>query len=375
MTSVFRRIRERFFWPTDRSLKKLAARVDDLERSNAQLREVVDCQDRLLREVCNMTHSIQGMTDTIRRAQIAEGSKADVRFWELYRNPNEDNREARKRFFLDMPKASGDIGLLQSALNRMLNDFADICAENGITHYWLVGGTLLGAVRHHGFIPWDDDLDVGITRDDLEKLSEVLNARQDYKITVVWDRIVHCRQVRFAPKDARIPGFIDLFPFDWVKTPDHGTFDQVQEFRRQAIEEAEADSLIREAWDKSVYVPAESDAGQRITAVFDAQLNEMREKGIVCAQPEAGGIVRAYDNMDHPNRVEWISSIDETFPLDFVTFEGREYPSPLNAMRLLGLAYGDIYALPNDIGLHFEHVDRHALAGIDEDLICQFVHR
>ena len=44
MTSVFRRIRERFFWPTDRSLKKLAARVDDLERSNAQLREVVDCR-------------------------------------------------------------------------------------------------------------------------------------------------------------------------------------------------------------------------------------------------------------------------------------------------------------------------------------------
>ena len=57
----------------------------------------------------------------------------------------------------------------KSEVVRLYLDFANICKDLNLTH-WLAFGTLLGAVRHNGFIPWDDDFDVFIPRKDYEKL-------------------------------------------------------------------------------------------------------------------------------------------------------------------------------------------------------------
>src|SRR3954447_23034161 len=56
----------------------------------------------------------------------------------------------------------------QLVMLRMLKIFDLLCRTHGID-YFLTGGSLIGAVRHNGFIPWDDDLDVGMTRENYEK--------------------------------------------------------------------------------------------------------------------------------------------------------------------------------------------------------------
>ena len=66
---------------------------------------------------------------------------------------------------------------LQKHLMQMMKWFHNYCSENKIRYYAL-GGTMLGAVRHGGFIPWDDDIDVGIPRSDYEKLRSLIGNRE-----------------------------------------------------------------------------------------------------------------------------------------------------------------------------------------------------
>jgi len=61
----------------------------------------------------------------------------------------------------------------QKILYNLMKDFDDICQRNQI-HYILSGGTALGAVRHGGFLPWDDDVDLFITRNEFIKLERVM---------------------------------------------------------------------------------------------------------------------------------------------------------------------------------------------------------
>ena len=69
---------------------------------------------------------------------------------------------------------------LQQKLLNILKWFDSFCKKNGL-RYYLIGGTMLGALRHGGFIPWDDDIDVGMPREDYERMAEILSKNPDEK--------------------------------------------------------------------------------------------------------------------------------------------------------------------------------------------------
>ena len=65
-----------------------------------------------------------------------------------------------------------DLKKLHSVQVEMLLDIDKFCKEKDLT-YFLIGGTLLGAIRHQGFIPWDDDVDIGMPRESYEKFIQL----------------------------------------------------------------------------------------------------------------------------------------------------------------------------------------------------------
>ena len=70
---------------------------------------------------------------------------------------------------------------IQSASLEILKDVHEFCQDNGI-RYTLYYGTLLGAIRHNGFIPWDDDVDIAMPRPDYERFIKTYVSKKGFKL-------------------------------------------------------------------------------------------------------------------------------------------------------------------------------------------------
>ena len=120
----------------------------------------------------------------------------------------------------------------------MLNALADFCEKNSI-RYFLDGGTLLGAVRHQGFIPWDDDIDIMIPHPDCIRLAEISGGRigkylickpeynglffaENWKM-IDPSLIIESDIGGSSSKNLYFPVFLDLFPMEGLPDTDEET--------------------------------------------------------------------------------------------------------------------------------------------------------
>ncbi len=122
-----------------------------------------------------------------------------------------------------------DIKGIQAILLETLSDFDTVCRENNLC-YFLAGGSALGAERHKGFIPWDEDLDIGMPRKDYNRLAELflekyedkywlqsIERSQTYDLTFMKIRRKNTRYVELFETEPEHAGiFADIYPLENV---------------------------------------------------------------------------------------------------------------------------------------------------------------
>lgn len=110
---------------------------------------------------------------------------------------------------------------------NLLKTFAEICEKNNL-RYYMIGGTMLGAIRHKGFIPWDDDIDIGMPREDYIRFMEIakdnlpdyydfLNYRKDDDYLRYFSRLVDKRVKIYNDSNTDTiveNAWMDIFPLD-----------------------------------------------------------------------------------------------------------------------------------------------------------------
>lgn len=134
---------------------------------------------------------------------------------------------------------------VQNNILTIAEEIKRVCEENGI-NYFLVGGTLIGAVRHGGFIPWDDDLDIGMVRSDYEKFVALAPQKLSKEFMLqTWDTDEEYfnafakvrmngtvfREMNDTKKRTNQGFFVDVFPYD--NLPDNMT--QRKRFSRRIM--------------------------------------------------------------------------------------------------------------------------------------------
>ena len=235
----------------------------------------------------------------------------------------------------DIPPATGALRLVQKANLNLLKCFDAICKEYNI-QYWLDFGTLLGAIRHKGFIPWDDDIDIGMMRSDYERFIELFsNGFEKYpELEIVYknNRREMCfiKLIYKQSENVRI----DIFPYDKYHS-------ELDKNGKKELSKRIAMVTKLKWYQQFKKFKTVNDIRSHFNTVTRERILE--NKSIHTETPAI------FMGIDFPHK--WANKVYDwgtLFPLKKVIFEGEEFPAPQNTEKVLESIYGDFMSIPKD---------------------------
>ena len=246
---------------------------------------------------------------------------------------------------IDLPELMKDYSFVDRSGKQEMNDdqirecqygimkfLKKICDENDIDYY-LAYGTLLGAVRHHGFIPWDDDVDIYIKGKDIDKFADLVNKSERYQVITCkncndyYDQLSlmidtsTVSDINAFPLQATSGVSIDIFPL-------YGLPEKKEELAEYA---AKIKKMESEKW-SHIHEPAKCIETTRKIQEFISGYDYDVEK-------YTGFILSPYYIKDHLKKEHFSEK-------KYMTFEDEIFCVPGDYDAILKTIYGDYMSLP-----------------------------
>ena len=239
----------------------------------------------------------------------------------------------------------------------ILTRFDDFCKQHSLTYY-LAYGTLLGAVRHGGFIPWDDDIDIQIPREDYEKLLEIYPKGESLRLIAPTDPDAEHTFAKLVDEDTvKVEGAhkyksdadyrgvdIDIFPIDG-QPEDDGEYSRWfgrlrRVYRKIWMRECELTPDLKLSFKLAImcfkiakiFMPSRKRLLAKAAALH-AKYPYGESKHVGCIESYFNGIGNRNLKSDYEDVV-------------LLDFEDRKFPAPVGYHDILTNMYGDYMKLP-----------------------------
>lgn len=237
---------------------------------------------------------------------------------------------------------------------EILDEIVRICDTNKL-EYFLIYGSLLGAVRHKGFIPWDDDIDIGMLRKDYNRFIEICikgdmnnsfyiqHQKNDKSYWLPYTKIRR-NYTKFLLNNNNINSshdgvFVDVFPFDNVPR------------EKSIIGHLIVIIINRILWPLMYYKKLNDISNERLRVKIFVKLTNR-----VCLD-KINNLIQSISSIMNSFKTDYIFnsynypfkafSLNEFYPLNKKIFNGKLYYTPGNYDYVLKKCYGDYHKLPD----------------------------